>query len=166
MWSLISNLCLWYHKINATIHSSCVYLIDGDDFYFWICEKIFTRKKVRSFWVQLFSFITNILSSITNIRSLLQRSYNRKAYVNQCRNTVFLTFFKIANPKLVVPRRQTSFISRGTTPDMLCGARGMPRRSPVTLEGLYSSRSDLFRAHCLADFQFSCEYPHLSPNHL
>ena len=25
-----------------------VYLDDADDFYFWICEKIFTRKKVTS----------------------------------------------------------------------------------------------------------------------
>ena len=25
-----------------------VYLVDSDDFYFWICKKIFTRKKLRS----------------------------------------------------------------------------------------------------------------------
>ena len=28
--------------------------VDADDFYFWICQKIFTRKKVRTFWNIIF----------------------------------------------------------------------------------------------------------------
>ena len=69
--------------------------------------------------------------------------------------------------KLIAPRRQTSFISRGTTPGRLYGTRGMRTRSPVTFEELFASRSDRFRVHCLADFQFSCEYIHsLRPNRL
>ena len=29
-----------------------VYLVDGDDFYFWICLKIFTRKKLGHFEIR------------------------------------------------------------------------------------------------------------------
>ena len=37
LWQIPKNKC----------HQS-VYLDDADDFYFWICQKIFTRKKVTS----------------------------------------------------------------------------------------------------------------------
>ena len=67
-------------------------------------------------------------------------------------NCIFLEFHQNTNPKLVAPRRQTLFISRGTTPGRLYGTRGMRTRSPVTLEELFASRSDRFRVHCLADF--------------
>ena len=90
---------------------------------------------------------------IMNIRSSRQTAYNRNPYVNQCRNTVFLKNRKIANPKLVAPRPQTSFISRGTTPGRSYGTRGMPTRTPVTFEELLRSPSYRFRIRDFAIFQ-------------
>ena len=41
----------YFPVVSQTSQKNChqrVYLADGDDFYFWICGKIFTRKKLRA----------------------------------------------------------------------------------------------------------------------
>ena len=37
----------------------CVYLDDADDFYFWICEKVFTKKSYVSFIITFELYLTH-----------------------------------------------------------------------------------------------------------
>ena len=85
-----------------------------------------------------------------------------KSMQKSCTIIVFLKIFKIANPKLMSPRRQTSFRTRGTTPGMLYGARGTRTRSPVAFAKLFASRSDRLHGSASRVFSFAISIGHSS----